>query len=87
MAASDEWEDMHLTPVGWVQGSCKLDYGGLKEVATPTNRLVTVHRSAYCGAIGAPSSASVEESVTYCAADKDAVIRALLKHGKPKFSV
>jgi hypothetical protein len=26
MALSNEWENMHLTPSGWVQGSQKLDF-------------------------------------------------------------
>jgi hypothetical protein len=43
MVASSEWFEYHLTPSeGWVSGSEKLDFGGVKEKATPADRVLTL---------------------------------------------
>lgn len=43
MVASREWFEYHLTPSeGWVAGSEKLDTGGVREKATPPERVLTL---------------------------------------------
>jgi len=87
MSESHEWEEVHLTSDGWIEGSCKLDFGGLKEKPCPADRFLTVRREVRWGKYGAPSSISSDESIIYCDANRDSVILMLLKHGKPGFSV
>jgi hypothetical protein len=47
MSASNEWDEYHLTPKGWVRGTEKLDFGPLKEVPPPPDRYVTVREHEY----------------------------------------
>lgn len=43
MVASSEWFEYHLTSsVGWVSGSEQLDCIGVREKATPTDRVLTL---------------------------------------------
>jgi hypothetical protein len=42
MAASDEWQERHLTPRGWIDGSYRVDGQGRVEVEPPTDRMMTV---------------------------------------------
>lgn len=42
MSLSDEWQEVHLTPDGWVKGSFKVDSGYGKEVRPPENRVLTI---------------------------------------------
>ena len=41
MSASNEWEEWHLTPTGWVPGSEQIDFVGVKQVAPPSDRVLT----------------------------------------------
>lgn len=45
MSLSNEWFDYHLTPRGWEEGSCKIDFGGITEKDPPQDRVLTVHIS------------------------------------------
>lgn len=49
MSASDEWQDRHLTPHGWVDGSYRVDGSGVTHVDVPPDRLLTVRHSEYSG--------------------------------------
>lgn len=40
MAASNEWDEWHLTPSGWVKGTEKTDFA-LNEVPPPKDRVAT----------------------------------------------
>ena len=42
MGASNEWFEHHLPPSGWIEGSKKIDFGGLKEELTPENRVLSI---------------------------------------------
>jgi hypothetical protein len=42
MAGSEEWQERHLTPDGWISGSCKVDGQGRTDVDPPANRVLTV---------------------------------------------
>jgi hypothetical protein len=42
MCASNEWQDYHLTPTGWVEGSEKVDFSGIHEKPIPADRVLTV---------------------------------------------
>ncbi|MEL6776507.1 MAG: hypothetical protein AAFO06_04560 [Cyanobacteria bacterium J06597_16] len=37
MALTDEWQEWHLTPDGWVEGSYKTDFSETVTVDTPDN--------------------------------------------------
>jgi hypothetical protein len=85
MAASDEWQEQHLTPSGWILGSGKYDFEGKEERPTPPDTVLTVRRHVYVGAIGA--RANVDESRFERSNDKE-LIRALLeKYGQARFGV
>lgn len=47
MSASNEIDEMHLTPSGWVQGSEKLDFSGWNHREPPCDRLLTVRFREY----------------------------------------
>lgn len=41
MSASDEWTEYHLTPSGWVEGSTRVDFAGVKQKPAPPDRVRT----------------------------------------------
>ncbi len=43
MSLSNEWFEYHLTTQGWVEGSEKIDFAGLKEKELPEDRVLTLH--------------------------------------------
>lgn len=83
MAASDEWEEVHLTPKGWVNGSYKHDFGKRVEEPMPMDAVLTVRRHVYVGAIGA--DAKVTETETPLIEDKAKIEELRSKFGKPTF--
>ncbi len=85
MALSNEWEYMHLTPIGWVQGSTKLDFQGMKDVPVPDNAVLSVYRKVYVGAIGAKPD--VIQETTNLSNDLQLIEKLLTKFGEPKFGV
>ncbi|WP_421231593.1 hypothetical protein [Aeromonas sp. 603079] len=85
MPLSNEWEYMHLTPSGWVQGSMKLDFQGTRDIAVPEDAVLTAYRKVYVGAIGAKPE--VTEETTPLSKDSDFIEELLLKYGKPQFGV
>lgn len=83
MPASDEWEEAHLTPNGWVYGSYKHDFGIQVHKLTPDDAVLRIRRRVYVGAIGA--GAQVTETET-ALTDDEAKIEALRsKYGRPVF--
>lgn len=85
MAASDEWEYMHLTPSGWITGSGKYDLQGKEEKPVPNDTVLTAYRRVSIGAIGAkPQITEIQDSQT----NDETLLRKLLeKYGPPQFSV
>jgi hypothetical protein len=51
MSASNEWDEWHLTPEGWIQGSEKVDFAGVTERPTPEARIATFRHCSYMGSI------------------------------------
>ena len=47
MSASNEWFEYHLTPQGWVDGSEKIDFAGLKKKEIPDDRVLTLRFHEY----------------------------------------
>jgi hypothetical protein len=47
MSASNEWFEYHLTPQGWVTGSEKIDFSGIKGKDIPTDRVLTLRFNEY----------------------------------------
>jgi hypothetical protein len=39
MSASYEWTEWHLSPRGWEQGSCKIDFGDVHKKEPPHDRV------------------------------------------------
>ncbi|WP_421312619.1 hypothetical protein [Aeromonas sp. 603404] len=85
MALSNEWEYMHLTPSGLVQGSMKLDFQSAQDIAVPEDAVLTAYRKVYVGAMGAKPE--VTEETTNLSKDSDFIKKLLLKYGKPQFGV
>jgi hypothetical protein len=86
MALSNEWENMHLTPSGWVQGSTKLDFQRSSEYRpVPEDAVLTAYREVYVGAIGA--TAQVTENTTKLSSDAELINSLMAKFGKPQFGV
>lgn len=85
MAASNEWEDMHLTPGGWVDGSFKADFAPVREKPVPADAVLTIRRRVKLAfALGSPDISEAETKHT----QDDALIRRLLEqHGRPTFGV
>lgn len=50
MAASNEWDEWHLTESGWVKGTEKTDFSK-NIVEPPTNRLTTFKYQEYAGSV------------------------------------
>lgn len=84
MAASDEWEEVHLTPQGWVDGSYKHDFGQKVDKSTPIDAVLTVRRHVYVAAIGA--AAKITETETQLIEDKVRIEELRSIFGKPIFS-
>ncbi|MEN5338892.1 hypothetical protein ABE583_02715 [Stenotrophomonas sp. TWI143] len=82
MSLSNEWEDEHLTPSGWVSGSCKHDFGR-EERPVPLDAVLTVRKHVVVGAIGALPHVDVSETNL---TDDIGLIASLRKtFGEPKF--
>lgn len=85
MALSDEWEEMHLTPGGWVQGSVKRDLVGTTNIARPADAVQTVRKSGVIAAGGAPYKSTEEE--TDHTQDSSLIERLRDQFGAPTFQV
>jgi hypothetical protein len=47
--ASNEWQEYHLTPRGWVSGSHREDSVGVTNVEAPPDRVLTTRYTEYLG--------------------------------------
>ncbi len=84
MSLSDEWEEVHLTPAGWVDGSYKHDFAKSVDVPVPQDAVLTVFRHVTVGAIGA--TPKVHEKETPLTTDSNLIAELRAKYGKPTFS-
>lgn len=82
MSLSDEWEDEHLTPSGWVSGSYKHDFGR-EQRPVPMGAVLTVRKHTVVGAIGAMPNVGVSE--TLLTGDHELVSALRKKFGEPTF--
>lgn len=57
MAATNEWEEWHLTPKGWIRGTVKTDFA-TDVVDAPTDRVATYKFREYAGSIYSTGSIS-----------------------------
>lgn len=80
MAASDEWTEWHLTPVGWVAGSSKIDFQKVKAVETPPDRVMTCKYSEYMSSGFSELKKGTE--VVWQSGDRDLVAKLLKQHGE-----
>lgn len=78
MSASDEIDEMHLTPNGWVQGSCKIDFAGWTHRDPPSDRLLTVRFREYMSSSFSKMDLTADETPHGSEAD---ILAALEKHG------
>jgi hypothetical protein len=84
MSVSDEWEELHLTPDGWRDGSYRHEPGDAVIVAPPANDVLTVRRHV-AAVYGGPSR--VTEDRTPRTDDMSQIEQLLLKYGAPVFGV
>lgn len=78
MSASDEIDEMHLTPSGWVQGSSKIDFVGWTHRDTPADCLLTASFREHISSSYSPMDFSAD--VETQASDAD-ILAALQNHG------
>ncbi|AJG18165.1 hypothetical protein [Cupriavidus basilensis] len=84
MSISEEWEEMHLTPGGWVGGSYRHVPGPEVTVVRPADDVLTVRRhvcATYCG----PSRTT--EDRTPQTEDMALIESLLARFGSPAFGV
>jgi hypothetical protein len=77
MSLSKEYQDEHLTPKGWVEGTESLDFGGTI-VAVPDNCVMTVRHYDETPHVGTHIRWS---KVTFRSGDEALVERLLKAHG------
>jgi len=80
VAASNEWTEWHLTPSGWVAGSSKIDFQGVKTVEAPEDRYVTVKYSEYMSS--AYSDVKKESRIVWESDDRDLIRELQKQHGE-----
>jgi len=78
MSASDEIDEIHLTPNGWVQGSEKFDFSGWTHRDPPAVRLLTARFREYMSSSFSPMALSAD--VKKHAADAE-ILAALKAYG------
>jgi len=83
MAASSEWEEVHLTPSGWVDGSYKHDFQGVTEVPMPVDAVLTVRRRVHVASTF--SAPDISEDETAHSGDAALIAELKAKFGKPTF--
>ena len=79
MSASHEWEEWHLTPVGWVKGSTCVDFAGETEKPVPPDRVLTKRHVEHLSDSHAKMSRYWEEE--WRSTDVMKVKTLLAKHG------
>jgi hypothetical protein len=84
MFASEEWEELHLTPEGWKDGSYRHVPGDPVMIEPPANDVLTVRRHV-AAVYGGPSR--VTEDRTPRTDDIGQIEQLLLKYGAPVFGV
>ncbi|WP_094676412.1 hypothetical protein [Hydrocoleum sp. CS-953] len=78
MSASNEWEEWHLTPDGWIEGTLKTDFSR-KEVEIPTNRVATYRYQEYL----ASTFSKMDRDWLKTSGDDEETITSLIElHGK-----
>ncbi|KAF7962918.1 translation initiation factor 1 [Cupriavidus sp. UYMU48A] len=84
MSNSEEWEELHLTPAGWIAGSYRHTPWPVVDVAQPDSSVLTVRRhvtATYCG----PSRAI--EDRTPQTQDMALIESLLTRYGNPEFTI
>lgn len=84
MSVSEEWEELHLTPQGWKDGSYRHAPGAPVMIEPPSNDVLMVRRDV-ATLCGGPSR--VKENRTPRTDDVSQIEQLLLKYGAPVFGV
>lgn len=84
MSASNEWTEWHLTPKGWVRGSEKEDFGGIKTIPRPESCVMTaLHREYLSSSF---SRLDKTDEIVWTSENQSAVEALLDQHGPaPKY--
>lgn len=83
-STNDEWEIMHLTPAGWMDGSYRHEPGEAVAIAAPADDVLTVRRHV-SATYGGPCR--VVEDRTPRTEDMALIEQLLTKFGAPGFGV
>jgi hypothetical protein len=84
MSTIEEWEEMHLTPEGWIDGSYRLAPGEQIELPRPATEVLTIRRHVVATYGGA---SRVTEDRTPRTDDMPLIERLLQEFGAPVFKV
>ena len=81
MSLSKEYQEYHLTPNGWIEGSFKGDaFGGFNKLPNPSDRVLTI---ACCDEISSPySKPSYYDNITWESEDKNKIAKLKAKWGE-----
>lgn len=83
MVASEEWWEYHLTPEGWVDGDCKLDFGETQQRSVPKDRLLTVRKTEVISSPYSRCEATWTE--VYRAAEEERVKQLIDRYGSQPY--
>ena len=81
---SDEMQEMHLTPQGWVAGNARYDDKTRDEYGCPADAVLTIRREVVAASIG-QGRATQEESALI--SDHELIKELKNKFGAPPFCV
>jgi hypothetical protein len=76
MSASNEWFEYHLTPNGWIEGSEKIDFAGIKEKKVPDDKVLTLRFHEYMSSTFSPVDKWYEETYRH---GEDGLVEDLTK--------
>lgn len=80
MAASREWTEWHLTPLGWLRGSEKTDFAPATNVTPPTDRVLTcIFKETIASSFGGVSR---ETDITWSSDDKEKINQLTEQYGE-----
>lgn len=79
MSLSHEWFEFHLTPNGWVDGSCRIDFSGVQEKDTPEDSLLSIRIHER---LPNPSGVVYDKEIIFSSENQELLDSAIDKYGE-----